>query len=128
MQLTGALSLDSTLRLLRSSDIVVCVPWYEQPGSVALKAMACARPVVVSAVGGLADTVVDGITGVHVPAGEPRRLATALRSLLDRSVLREAFGMAGRDRVLACYSWDRTATDMVTVYRRLVESARPRGR
>jgi D-inositol-3-phosphate glycosyltransferase len=125
VQLAGTLSRESTPGLLRSSDIVVCVPWFEHPDTAALEAMACARPVVVSAVGGLTDTVIDGITGLHVPAREPRRLATALRELLDRAVLREAFGIAGRDRVLARYSWDRIADDTVTIYRRLVE---PRGR
>jgi D-inositol-3-phosphate glycosyltransferase len=121
VRLAGALSQESASGLLRSSDIVVCVPWFERPGSGALEAMACARPVVVSTVGGLTDTVIDGITGMHVPAREPRRLATALRGLLSRAVLREAYGVAGRDRVLARYSWDRVAEDTLVIYRRLVE-------
>ena len=62
--------------LLRSADVVVCVPWLEQFGVVALEAMACARPVVASAVGGLADSVVNGVTGAHVAPGRPDALAS----------------------------------------------------
>ncbi len=120
LQLLDGLSRERIPALLRSSDIVVCVPWFEQSSAPALEAMACGRPVVASAVGGLADTVVDGITGVHVPAREPHRLATVLRNLLGGAVLREAFGVAGRDRALARYSWDRVADATGLVYRQLV--------
>src|SRR5690606_779019 len=53
--------------LLRSADAVVCAPWYEPFGIVPLEAMACATPVVAAAVGGLNNSVVHGITGLHVP-------------------------------------------------------------
>ena len=48
--------------LFRSADVVVCTPWYEPFGIVPVEAMACATPVVVTSVGGLTDTVVDGVT------------------------------------------------------------------
>ena len=54
--------------------LVVCAPWYEPFGIVPLEAMACGVPVVASAVGGMIDTVVDGVTGVHVPPRDPDRL------------------------------------------------------
>ncbi|TKG71568.1 glycosyltransferase [Prauserella endophytica] len=106
--------------LLRSADVVVCTPWYEPFGIVPLEAMACGVPVVASAVGGLTDTVVDGVTGSHVPPRRPDALAAALRRLLADRTLREAFGIAGADRARCRYSWDRVAADTYRVYERAV--------
>ncbi len=78
VELRGRVERADVPALLRSADVVVCVPWYEPFGIVPLEAMACGRPVVASAVGGLIDTVVDGVTGVHVPPREVDRLATAI--------------------------------------------------
>jgi glycosyltransferase involved in cell wall biosynthesis len=102
--------------LLRSADAVVCVPWYEPFGIVPLEAMACGRPVVASAVGGIQDTVVDQVTGLLVPPRRPDVLAGALRRLLAAPTQALAFGIAGRDRVLARYCWDRIADSTVAVY------------
>ena len=68
---------------LRSADIVVCAPWYEPFGIVPLEAMACGVPVIVSAVGGLTDSVVHGETGLHVPPRDPDAIASADGLLLD---------------------------------------------
>ena len=106
--------------LLRSADVVVCVPWFEQFGEVALEAMACARPVVASNVGGLADTVVDGVTGAHVPPRRHPELASALRNVLGHPTMTQAFGVAGRDRAVARYNWDRIAAATVDVYQELI--------
>ncbi|NMH96932.1 glycosyltransferase [Pseudonocardia acidicola] len=102
--------------LLRSADCVVCVPWFEPFGMVPLEAMACARPVVASAVGGMNDTVVDQVTGLHVPPRRPDVLAATLRKLLSSPAMRQAFGAAGRTRVVARYRWDRVAGATAEVY------------
>jgi glycosyltransferase involved in cell wall biosynthesis len=104
--------------LLRSADVVACVPWYEPFGIVPLEAMACSVPVVASAVGGLTDTVVEGVTGSLVPPRDPAALARALRTLLSDAALRDAYGVAGCDRVHARYTWDHVALDTERVYRR----------
>ncbi len=106
--------------LLRSADVVVCVPWYEPFGMVAVEAMACGVPVVASGVGGLVDTVVDGVTGVHVPPRDPVRLARALRGLLDDSSLRASLGTAGVRRARENYSWSTVARATLDTYREVV--------
>jgi D-inositol-3-phosphate glycosyltransferase len=82
VDLRGRMDREDVAALLRSADAVVCVPWYEPFGIVPLEAMACGTPVVASAVGGMIDSVVDGVTGVHVPPRDPDRLAEALAALL----------------------------------------------
>ncbi len=108
--------------LFRSADAVVCVPWYEPFGIVPLEAMACGVPVVASAVGGLVDTVVDGVTGVLVPARQPARLAAALSELLDAPDVLRTLGAAGARRARARYGWLRIASLTTDTYRKLAGS------
>jgi glycosyltransferase involved in cell wall biosynthesis len=104
--------------LLRSADAAVCVPWYEPFGIVPLEAMACGVPVVASAVGGMLDSVVDGVTGAHVPPRDPAALAEVIGALLDAPDHRAALSRAGLERVRSRYSWDRVAADTAAVYQR----------
>ncbi len=60
-----------------AGDVAVTTPWYEPFGLTPLEAMACGRPVVGSAVGGIPFTVRDGETGCLVP---PRNPEAACRS------------------------------------------------
>jgi len=83
---------------------------------VPLEAMACGVPVVAAAVGGLADTVVDGVTGLLVPPRSPRELARTVGQLLADPAARRRLGEAGRERAWTRYTWERVATETVRVY------------
>jgi glycosyltransferase involved in cell wall biosynthesis len=78
--------------------------------------MGCGRPVVASAVGGLIDTVVDGVTGDLVPARDPRALGTALRRLAGDEMRRLTYAAAGLDRARQRYGWQRAAEQLEAVY------------
>jgi glycosyltransferase involved in cell wall biosynthesis len=94
---------------IRAADLVVCLPWYEPFGIVPLEAMACEVPIVGSAVGGLLDTVIDGVTGVLLPPRRPQLAAEAIAGLLADDDRRKRFGAAGAQRVAAHYDWARVA-------------------
>ncbi|GAA1276274.1 glycosyltransferase [Saccharothrix xinjiangensis] len=118
VRLVGQVSRAAMPALLRSADVVACVPWYEPFGIVPLEAMACGKPVVATTVGGLVDTVVHNVTGVLVPPRDPLALVRALGPLLVDRARREACGLAGLDRVAARYTWERIAEDTERVYER----------
>lgn len=101
--------------LLRSADVVVCAA-ADSAAVTPLEAMACGVPVVAVAAGGAADTVVDGITGLLVPPDDVRALARVLRPLLADQARREAYGIAGADRVEARYSAVRVAAETLRLY------------
>ena len=122
VHLLGAIDRRSVPRLLRSADVVACVPWYEPFGIVPLEAAACGVPVVASAVGGLIDTVVDGVTGVHVPPRSPERIAEALRDLLADPPQRERLGAAAAGRA-SRYSWSSVADATLRAYSTVLEPA-----
>ena len=120
VRLIGQLGRTEMPALLRSADLVVCSPWYEPFGIVPLEAMACGVPVVASAVGGMLDSVVDGVTGAHVPPRDPAALADVIGALLDAPDHRAELSRAGLERVRSRYSWDRVAADTAAVYQRTV--------
>jgi len=95
----------------------VTVPWYEPFGIVPLEAMACGVPVVASAVGGLIDTVVHGVTGFHVPPRQPDAIAAAVGALAADPALRAELGAAGRQRAETRYGWVRIARGTLDTYR-----------
>lgn len=113
---TGSVSRADVPALIRSADVVVATPWYEPFGIVPLEAMACGVPVVASAVGGLADSIVDRQTGWLVPPRDPVALAGALGRLLADPALRAALGAAGVERARRRYSWRRVAARTEAVY------------
>jgi type III pantothenate kinase len=122
----GRVERDALPALLRSADALVTVPWYEPFGITPLEAMACGVPVVASAVGGMIDTVVDGVTGRHVPPRDPERLAAALRELLADPAAQDEQGRAGVRRTRQLYDWDRVALATRDVYEGLVARRRRR--
>ena len=120
VHLLGRVDREGVPALMRSADVVACCPWYEPFGIVPVEAMACGVPVVGSRVGGLLDTVVDGVTGLLVPPRDPAAIARALRTLLDDGLLRARLGATGAVRAHAGYGWDRVGSATLAAYRALV--------
>ncbi|MGY1802913.1 glycosyltransferase [Blastococcus sp. SYSU D00922] len=122
---TGAVARADVPGWIRSADVVLAVPWYEPFGITPLEAMACGRPVVATAVGGLQDSVADGVTGDLVPARDPERLGEVLAALLADDDRRAAYGAAGVRRARDRYRWSRVVADTETVYRQVLARRRP---
>jgi glycosyltransferase involved in cell wall biosynthesis len=80
-------------------DVAVLPSYREAQGLSILEAMALARPVVASAVGGIPEMVEDGRTGLLVPPRDPAALAAAITQLLLDHPFADTLGKAGKDLV-----------------------------
>lgn len=106
-----------TLRDFYSAgDVAVMTPWYEPFGLTPLEAMACGRPVIGAAVGGISFTVQDGVTGLLVPPRNPQALAARLHYLLTQPEIRAVMGQAARQRVEREFTWPIVARRLSTLY------------
>ncbi|MFD7903108.1 glycosyltransferase family 4 protein [Kitasatospora sp. NPDC059747] len=104
--------------LYRSAE-VACVPsLYEGFSLPAAEAMATGTPLVATTGGAIPEVAgPDGETCLAVPPGDADALAAALGRLLDDPELRERLGAAGRERVLARFTWERAAELTADAYR-----------
>ncbi len=103
-----------------AGDIAVTTPWYEPFGLTPLEAMACGRPVIGSAVGGITYTIKDGETGFLVPPRDPETLAVRLQQLLSQPELSTQMGLAARKRVEREFTWSITVMRTGALYETLL--------
>ncbi|MFF7215997.1 glycosyltransferase family 4 protein [Streptomyces sp. NPDC008238] len=104
---------------------VACVPsLYEGFSLPAAEAMATGTPLVATTGGAIPEVAgPDGETCLAVAPGDPGALAAALGRLLRDSELRRRLGRAGRERVLARFTWERAAIGTAEQYRAAIEAA-----
>lgn len=107
---------DDVPALLAEADVLALPSWVEGLPLVVLEAMAQATPVVASRVGGIPELVVDGETGLLVPARDAGALAAALDALLGDRGRARALGEAGRRRAEERFDLDRTIERVLAVY------------
>ena len=100
--------------------------WEEPFGNVVTEAMARSTAVVASNVGGPADTVEHGTTGLLVAPGDTGALADALVSVLSCRARAHRMGQAGRARALESYTRASVVARFEAVYRRAVDHHRQR--
>ena len=101
---------------------VLCSTSEAFPNSV-LEAMAAARPVVATDVGGTPDAVREGATGLLVPPSDPARLADAITRLYNEPTLRNTLGKAGRDAARGGYSAEAVISQVEALYTSLAGRA-----
>ncbi|MEU5883542.1 glycosyltransferase [Spirillospora sp. NPDC047279] len=121
----GAMPRKTLPRLLRTAKLALCVSPRGDSPLAPLEAMACGVPVVATPVGANSDSVLDGITGLHVPPGRPTAIGRAVRLLLAEQTTLAGYAIAAADRAHSRYSWDRIASETARAYTEIVERRHP---
>ncbi|MCL4507111.1 MAG: glycosyltransferase [Chloroflexi bacterium] len=115
----GARDQDTLQYYYSAADCLVMPSHYESFGMVALEAMACGTPVVVSDVGGLSQLVRHNQTGFKVQTKDVSAMADAIERLLTNEVLRRRMGYRA-----SCYaedySWSKIVDRLMGVYEELI--------
>ncbi len=128
------LSKPDVIQMYSHATVFCCPSIYEPFGIINLEAMACKTAVVASAVGGIKEVVVDGVTGYLVPVQqlnvapfEPvdpdkfsRDLAAAINKVLDDPALAESMAAAGQKRARDIFSWASIAQQTKELYESLM--------
>jgi len=108
-------------RGIESMDIAIVCPIKEGFGMMALEAMACAKPVIASAVGGIYSIMKDGDTGILTPPKDSDSIAEKVISLLHDTEEAKRLGENARTAVEEKFTMDIVAGKTEMVYKRAVE-------
>ncbi len=108
----------------RAFDVSTLASLSEGFPNTLVEAMAAARPVVATAVGGTMDAVDDGVTGLLVAADSADALASALDRVVRSEPLRRRLGTAGLARASADYRATPTVLALQAMYDTLLSRAR----
>lgn len=112
--------------LYERADIVLYPTVADEPfGLVPLEAMSCGRPVVASRCGGIAETVLDGVTGYTTEPGDVEALATRVGELLVDVPKARFMAAAGRRHVVDCFNMRRYVETLDTYYASRLRSVKP---
>lgn len=126
---TGVVDGKEKAHLLREADVLVFPSYYRYEGQplVILEAMAAGLPVISTAHGVIAETVVHGETGWLVPPHDPKALAKRILQLAGDPPLGERMGRAGRERYLERYTLEGWAERIGLVWSDVLGAARAGG-
>jgi len=124
--LAGAVSHDDVAGALELGSLLVLPSAHEELGSVLIEAMAAGVPSVAYDVGGTAEAIEPGVTGVLVPAGDERALLAAIRYALTDPELRGSAAARGPQKAQAEYDAASGARRLAELYRELIAGQAPR--
>ena len=119
IRFTGWLTPEEMSGCYRAADILVVPSWYEPFGMVVLEGMLHGLAVAASAVGGPAEILEHGRTGLLFPPRDGKALAGAIIELGSNPHRRHALAKAGAEEVRRTWLWPRVVEKIRSVYEEL---------
>jgi spore coat protein SA len=116
----GAVPNDKLPEVYRAADLLINPSLSESFGITVTEAMASGTPVIGTLIGGMKETIVDGVTGHLVPPANPKALAEAIVKIVSSSETSKAMGSAGRRRVAQMYDWKIVVERLLKYYKALL--------
>jgi glycosyltransferase involved in cell wall biosynthesis len=107
--------------LMNAMDLFALPSHREPCALVYIEAALRARPIVACRAGGAPESIADGETGLLVPPHDPISLAEAILTLADHRNWSRRMGLAGRERALDVFSWERFIHTLESVYDRILD-------
>jgi glycosyltransferase involved in cell wall biosynthesis len=111
---------DDVISLMAQSALLVHGARWEGFGLVLLEAMAAGTPIVATRVGGVAEVVADGATGLLVAPEDPSALAAGVLALLRDPARARAMGAAGRRRLETEFAPERMSAETAAIYEQVL--------
>ncbi len=116
----GGLAQADLAERYRSADVLVNPSLSEAFGMSLVEAMACGTCVVAARTGGMTEIVEPGETGLLVEPDNSTELADAVCQVLDDAATNKRMGLAGRERALNCFTWEKIAATVNDRYNGLL--------
>lgn len=113
VKLLGAMDQNDLVPWYQKATVVVCPFLYETYSNVTLEALACGTPVVSTGT----HINKNGCDGILVTPKNPRKLAKAIKKLLEDKKLREKYGTEGRKLIEKHFSWESIIKRLAKVYK-----------
>jgi glycosyltransferase involved in cell wall biosynthesis len=114
--------------LFAAADGFVLPSRYEGMPNALLEAMAAGMPCVATRVSGSEDIIIENESGLLVPPGDPRALASALVTILTERQRASVLGRGARARVVRCFDQRRLLDESIQLYSSLVNDSETRPR
>ena len=100
---------------------IFCFPTLGEPfGKAIVEAMACAKPVIASNIGGPKEIIDNGVNGLLVPPANPEKIAEKIINLLEDKHLRKKIGENARKKAIEKYSWRKISQEYHKLYKSLI--------
>jgi glycosyltransferase involved in cell wall biosynthesis len=122
VHLTGFVPHEEVSQWVKAGDIMIFPSHYEGVPNAVLETMACAKPVVATAVGGIPEIIGNGKAGFLVKKKDIAGIIQAVNMLIEDKQMRQRMGNSALQFIRSHASWPENAKKMIGIYQEVISS------